>query len=63
LDGQLKALNPLAVLTRGYSITRDEQGRIVRTIQDVAVGRRITTRVGQGTIESEVKAKHDDKEN
>jgi len=63
LDSQLKALNPLAVLTRGYSITRDEQGRIVRTIKDVTVGRRITTRVGQGTIESEVKAKHDDKEN
>jgi exodeoxyribonuclease VII large subunit len=63
LDGQLKALNPLAVLTRGYSITRDEKGRIVRTAKDVTVGQRITTRLGQGTMESEVTAKHDDKEN
>lgn len=62
LDGQLKALNPLSVLTRGYSITRDEQGRIVRTAKDVVVGQRLATRVGRGTIESEVTAKHDNQE-
>lgn len=60
LDTQLKALSPLAVLQRGYSVTRDEQGRIVRRAADVKAGQRVMTRVARGHIESEVKTTHDD---
>jgi exodeoxyribonuclease VII large subunit len=57
-DAQLKALNPLAVLGRGYSVTSDENGRIVRRAKDLRVGQRLKTRVEEGTFESEV-TKHD----
>ena len=55
LEMQLKALNPLAVLNRGYSITRDKDGEIVRSAGAVKTGQRMFTRLAKGTIESEVK--------
>jgi exodeoxyribonuclease VII large subunit len=54
LRSQLKALNPLAVLTRGYSITSDEQGRILRSVSEAAAGRRLRTRLQDGIVESDV---------
>ncbi|MDD4869788.1 MAG: exodeoxyribonuclease VII large subunit [Kiritimatiellae bacterium] len=55
LTMQLKALNPLAVLNRGYSITRNSKGGIIRSVDDVRTGQRVTTRLARGTFESEVK--------
>lgn len=52
MRSQLRALNPLAVLTRGYSITSDEHGRILRSARDVRGGQRLSTRLSDGTIES-----------
>ena len=53
-DTHLKALNPLAVLRRGYSISYDEDGNVVRSAMDVDIGRRVLTRVEKGSFESEV---------
>ena len=55
LQSQLKALSPVAVLERGYSVTRKEDGTIVRSSDEVAMGDRLYTRVASGTVESEVK--------
>lgn len=52
LDAKLGLLNPYAVLKRGYSITTDAQGRVVRAAADVKAGDRLTTRLGEGTVES-----------
>ncbi len=52
LDAKLGLLNPYAVLKRGYSITTDAQGRVVRAATDVKAGDRLTTRLGEGTVES-----------
>ena len=54
-EGQLKALNPLAVLDRGYSITSDEDGCILRTVEQVKPGACVNTRLAQGTFESDVR--------
>jgi len=54
LDTQLRSLNPSAVLQRGYSITRDEKGRIVHIAADLLVGQHLFTRVAKGIFESEV---------
>jgi exodeoxyribonuclease VII large subunit len=57
LQASLASLDPTAVLARGYSITYDAAGQVVRDSSSVQSGERITTRLAQGQIESEVKAK------
>jgi exodeoxyribonuclease VII large subunit len=56
MEGILRVLGPDATLRRGYSITRDKNGRIVRSIARVKRGIRLRTRVTDGDIESEVLA-------
>ena len=52
---RLEALSPLAVLTRGYSVTRTEPDKkVVRSINDVDAGGRIETILMDGTIRSTV---------
>ncbi len=51
---QLRALSPLAVLDRGYSITWTAGGTILRSATETAPGMRITTQVKDGRFESEV---------
>ncbi len=60
---QLKALNPLAILNRGYSVTLDNGGRVVQSVRAVRPGDRIRTRVADGEFQSEVKPDHDAKKN
>lgn len=52
--GRLQALSPLDVLARGYSITFDAAGRIVRRARQVAPGAPLHTRVHEGQIISRV---------
>ena len=51
----MSALSPLAVLARGYSVTQTfPDGAVVRRNDDVAVGDRIQTRLGSGSLISRV---------
>ncbi len=51
----LESLSPLAVLSRGYSITRTKSdGRILRTANDMAPGDEIVTLLADGEIVSRV---------
>ena len=54
LAAQLKALSPLAVLDRGYSVTRCPDGSVVREAAALKPGERVLTRVAKGEFESEV---------
>jgi exonuclease VII large subunit len=54
LEAQLRALSPLAVLDRGYSLTETETGVVVRNATDVKTGDRIKTRFAKGSVTSEV---------
>ncbi|CAN5700745.1 exodeoxyribonuclease VII large subunit [soil metagenome] len=57
LAAQLDALSPLAVLTRGYSLTqRLEDGRIVRSAADVRPGDLLRTRLASGEVISRVES-------
>ena len=52
---QVRALDPLAVLARGFSVTtRTSDGRVVRAMADAANGVRVRTRVPDGAFESVV---------
>ncbi len=49
--GKLESLSPLGVLDRGYSLLTDQQGKPVRTWNDVGLGDRVTARLQQGRLE------------
>lgn len=51
--GRLEALSPLAVLSRGYSVTLRGDA-VLRRASDVAPGDRIEVRLEQGRVEAEV---------
>jgi exodeoxyribonuclease VII large subunit len=57
LESQLRALSPLAVLDRGFSITRGAGGAIVRSADDVGIGESLETQVARGVLESKVVSK------
>lgn len=52
----LVLLSPDATLRRGYSITLDSKGSAVRSVQDVAVGSTLLTRVSDGSFEARVES-------
>ena len=55
LEKETEALSPLSILSRGYSVTTDRKGRILRRAEDAAPGDEITTRLMDGEIRSIVK--------
>ncbi len=52
--GLLRVLGPQATLERGYSITRDARGRVIRRVAEAKTRTRIKTRVRDGEFESTV---------
>ena len=57
LEKQLRMLNPLAVLGRGYSLTRKPDGTVVRTKDDVEVGEPLVTQLADGKLISNITEK------
>ena len=52
IEGILRVLGPEATLRRGYSITRNERGELIRTVAMVRPKMKIRTRVSDGEFES-----------
>ncbi|OVE75979.1 exodeoxyribonuclease VII large subunit [bacterium E08(2017)] len=52
---QLNMLNPKAVLSRGYSITLDGDGKALRDAGEAAAGDKIKTILEKGSLDSEVR--------
>ena len=53
-ENQLEALNPKKVLKRGYSISANKDGQVIKSIKDVKKGEKITTTLCDGTITSTI---------
>ena len=51
---KLSALNPVAVLMRGYSYVTNEDDKSVSSVKDVAVGDKISVKVSDGTFNAVV---------
>ncbi|MEI8596335.1 exodeoxyribonuclease VII large subunit [Photobacterium sp. Hal280] len=49
---KLDAVSPLATLARGYSITRDENGQVIRSTRQVNTGDTLQTTLADGTLRS-----------
>ncbi|MDQ6853579.1 MAG: exodeoxyribonuclease VII large subunit, partial [Actinomycetota bacterium] len=57
LDGseaRLRALDPVRVLERGYTITRDRDGQLVKQVAGLSTGDRLVTEFADGTAASVV---------
>lgn len=54
LATRLASIGPLEVLRRGFSLTQDSDGKIVRSSKEVKEGEQIRTVLANGTIESTV---------
>ena len=56
LQAGLAGLDPAAVLGRGYSITYNAAGAVLRDAREAKAGERLRTRLASGEVESEVQA-------
>ena len=54
VSARLRLLGPENVLARGYSITTDTSGKIIRSAQSVKSGQKVKTRVSKGEFQSRV---------
>lgn len=56
----LASLNPLSILSRGYSVTFGlDDGRIIRDVKSVGIGQGIKTKLHRGELISEITEVHD----
>ena len=53
-EARLAAVDPAVQLARGFSITRDVDGRVVRSVVEVAAGAGLTTQLPDGQLTSTV---------
>jgi exodeoxyribonuclease VII large subunit len=53
IEGILRVLGPDATLRRGYSITTDERGKLIRSVAVVRPKMKIRTRLNDGEFESQ----------
>ena len=56
LEARLISLSPLAVLDRGYALVLGDDGRLIRSAEQVAAGDRVRTRLADGEFTSRVEA-------
>ncbi|MBE6984016.1 MAG: exodeoxyribonuclease VII large subunit [Ruminococcaceae bacterium] len=54
LTAKLDAMSPLKVLSRGYSMTRNAEGKVIKSIGDVAVGDELIVTLTDGKMRTEV---------
>jgi exodeoxyribonuclease VII large subunit len=55
VEAILKERSPLAILQRGYSITRDAAGKIIRDAEAVALGTDVSIRLARGELAATIK--------
>ncbi len=53
--GKLSALDPMAVLARGFGAVYDSDGAIVKSTKNVRIGERITLKLSDGSVGAEVR--------
>ncbi len=54
IEARVNALDPVAAMRRGWSITRTADGTIIRSVDQVAVGAGVVTRVADGSLTSTI---------
>jgi len=50
LEHRLEALNPTAVLSRGYAIVQDDAGKVINSVEQISTGQTLAVRVSDGNF-------------
>jgi len=58
---KLDAMSPLKVLSRGYAMTQNERGKVVRSVKQVELGERVTINLSDGRLSATVMNKEETK--
>ncbi len=58
---RLEALSPLAILSRGYAVPLDEEGRVLRRLDRFEVGAPFVLRVRDGRVDARVESKREER--
>lgn len=58
---KLDAMSPLKVLTRGYSMVRNNSGEVIRSVEQVTIGEEIRIHLSDGTLSATVVSKEEEK--
>lgn len=58
LTDRLQALNPLAVLQRGYSVVKDDEQRIVGSVKPLQIGQTVQIVFNDGSVDAQVLSVH-----
>lgn len=58
LCARLEGVNPLAVLSRGYSVLENDRGEIVSSLSDVDVDQNVTVRLSDGSLSARITQKN-----
>ena len=56
IEARVRLLDPVRTMSRGWSITRTSDGRLVRDVGEVAAGDEIVTTLASGTLHSRVES-------
>ena len=51
---QLNSVSPLATLERGYSVTTNQQHKVIRSVEQVVIGEIIETQLKSGKVTSQI---------
>jgi exodeoxyribonuclease VII large subunit len=54
LAAQLDALSPLRVLERGYAVAQNDEGRVLRAVEDFPAGLAFRLRLANGRVQARV---------
>jgi exodeoxyribonuclease VII large subunit len=54
LQQKLSALNPAAVLQRGYAAITQSNGTVIRTTEDLVLGEELTVRLSRGILKVKI---------
>ena len=52
--GKLDAMSPLKVITRGYSVVRNDDGKVIRSVHETGIGQNLTITLSDGAVKTQV---------
>lgn len=58
-SSKLEMLNPLSIITRGYSVAYDKKGGILKSVKDISPGDNISIKLKDGEAEANITKLHD----